>query len=277
MISLICLVFSKDRVVQLQAAIESFFLHNNHGVEMCVLYKATSLLHQRQYNRLRDKFPNVSFQEEYDFEVQVSAIVSQSEYVLFLVDDAMFVKDFSLIDIIARLQENKDAIGFSLRLGTNTNYCYPKDVGQKLPVFEEVGTGILKYDWTRAEYDFGYPLEICSSVYRTVDILPLLREQKYDNPNTLEGMLASNVNIFSQTKSQLLCYKHSVAFTNPVNIVQTVTTNRKGDNEEYSAEKLAQAFEAGFEIDVENYSGFVPNSCHQEVRLKLRTEKCGIQ
>lgn len=269
---LLALIFSKDRAMQLQAAIESFLLHCTDVAEMCVLYKATNELHQKQYEYLRGNFTNISFWEENDFKRQVLSIVSQFEYIVFLVDDNLFVRDFSMNEVITSLQANEDALGFSLRLGRNTNYCYPKNADQNLPEFKSAGEGILKYDWTEAEYDFGYPLEVSSSVYRARDILPLLNGLNYANPNTLEGGLVANAKGFACTKNQLLCYEQSAAFTNPINLVQAVTSNRAGNKEEYSSEELARLYEDDLAIDVKSYSGFVPNSCQQEVELKFIKE-----
>src|SRR4030042_1966805 len=51
-----------------------------------------------------------------------------------------------------QLQKHPYAIGFSLRLGKNTTYCYPLDKGQRLPEFQTIEQDILKYNWTNAEY-----------------------------------------------------------------------------------------------------------------------------
>lgn len=263
------LIFSRDRAMQLQATIESLFLHCEESMDITVLYKATSSLHRKQYERLRKKFREIDFQEEYDFQIQIQSIVSQFENVLFLVDDNIFIKDFSLSDITKSLRENPDAVGFSLRLGRNTVYCYTKDEKQKLPEFEVLDDGILKYNWTQSVHDFSYPMEISSSIYRSTDILPLLRNLKFDNPNTLEGCMAASRHLYSENKSRFLCYERSVVFSNPINMVQTVALNRAGNNEKNSSENLARMFEDGFEVDVDSYSGFVPESCHQEMELKL--------
>lgn len=262
-------VFSKDRAMQLQAAIESFFLHcrDHSQIELCVLYKASNQLCRRQYEKLKEKFRDVSFIEEVDFKEQVLAVVGGFEYVLFLVDDNLFVRDFYLADIVKSLRGNDDAVGFSLRVGPNTTYCYAQDAGQQVPAFRQVDDGILKYDWTRAEHDFGYPLEVSSSVYRTADILELLRKVEFSNPNTLEWAMAANSHLYQRARNSLLCLESSVTFCAPVNVVQTVWDNRVGGNHNYSVDKLAQIFEEGGRIDVERYSGFVPNSCHQEVEL----------
>jgi hypothetical protein len=258
-------------------------MHCDTDIETHVIYKASSLIHCCQYAQLEELFPGINFQEETDFKQQVMDILdcNKYEYVLFLVDDTMFVQSFSIPEILSSLQSNSDAIGFSLRLGMNTTYCYPKDVYMYLPAFEREDTfaRVMRYDWTTANYDFGYPMEICSSVYRKIDLLPFLRTI-YSNPNELEGVLAAQtkkalsslseqqVNLY--VKSYLLCYWNSVAFTNPVNMVQTVTANRSGKSGRYSVSKLAEMYEDGFRIDVGQYRGFVPSSCHQEVELKLK-------
>jgi len=266
------LIFSKDRAMQLQAVIDSFFLHcgDSDRLKLFILYKTTNDLHRRQYEKLIDKYPNISFIKETDFREQVLTVLKGFEYVLFLVDDNLFVRDFCLADIIKNLKTNPDAIGFSLRLGRNTNYCYPRDTGQSLPAFEQLDDGILRYDWTRAEIDFGYPLELSSSAYRTRDIAALLERFVFDNPNILEELMAANAGLYAQTHRNLLCYDSSVAFCNPVNKVQNIYNNRTGTDHRYTLDNLADMFEKGVRIAVERYSGFVPNACHQETELYFK-------
>jgi len=71
----------------------------------------------------------------------------------------------------------------------------------------------------------------------------------------------------------LLCFENSVAFCNPINIIQEQVINRSGVNYEYSTDRLAQLFADGYRIDIGAYTGFIPNSCHQEVELVF--EKTG--
>ena len=269
--NMVGLIFSKERPMQLAATIESFLLHcaDSGDIKLCVLFKASNELYRRQYDRLKDEFADVTLIEETSFKEQTLAVISGYEHVLFLVDDNLFVADFHLADVITTLRQNTDAIGFSLRLGPNTVYSYARDTELKPPAFQSLDRGILKYDWTQGEIHFAYPLEVSSSIYRTADILPLLKQLDFDNPNILEGLMAANAQLYAQNKPSLLCYKQSVTFCNPVNIVQTVCNNRVGSDQRYSTDKLAEMFEEGFRIDVRQYSDLVPNSCHQEVELKF--------
>jgi len=264
------LVFSKDRAMQLQATIESFKLHcrDSDAAELVVLFKTSNEMHRGQYEKLKERFAEVAFLEETDFSKQVLSVVERCRYVLFLVDDNIFVKDFSLRDVVAALDSEKEAIGFSLRLGRNTDYCYMLNSPQKVPRFENVRDGILKYHWPSAEHDFGYPLEVSSSVYRSGEILQLLKQIEFANPNTLESQMSQNAKAFISTVPVLLVFEQSVTFCNPVNIVQRVyENNRFGTVQGYTCEQLADRFSRGIAIDVRRYAGFTPGSAHHEVEL----------
>lgn len=271
---LVGLVFSKDRAMQLCAALESFSMRcrDHDEVALHVLYMASSDIQMRQYDALKARFPDVVFVEEVDFRRQTIELIRGGEYILFMVDDNIFIKDFRLSQIIDSLLRHPDAAGFSLRLGRNTVYNYSRNIRMTPPDFVEYDGGVLEYDWTGHQYDFGYPLEVSSSVYRTADILGLIRRLDFANPNTLEGLMAANARLYAVQRPRLLCFDLSAAFCNPVNMVQTVCTNRIGGDAAYSAESLAALYEAGWRIDVAKFDGFVPIGCHQDAELWFRKE-----
>jgi hypothetical protein len=188
------------------------------------------------------------------------------------VDDNMFVNRFCLGDICEALEGHGDALGFSLRLGKNITYCYALDRPQNQPTFLAVGNHMLRFDWTSAEGDFGYPLEVSSSVYRIDDVLPLVSRVRFTNPNVLEARMSESVRPFKSRRSYLLCYERSVAFCNPANIVQKEWPNRAGTDPEQSVDSLADRFDQGHRVDVAHYSGFIPIGCHQEIRLRMQGE-----
>jgi len=45
--------------------------------------------------------------------------------------------------------------------------------------------------------------------------------------------------------------------------------NKAGNNENYTPQMLSELFSRGYRIDLKCFSGFVPNSCHQEVKLNF--------
>jgi FkbM family methyltransferase len=275
MYDVIGIVFSKDRAMQLDATLRSFAMHceDRHSIDLKVLYTTSNQFHEQQYQQLRADYGFAEFIRETHFKQDLMPLLSPRQYVLFLVDDNIFVRDFYLRDVIESLEDNRDAIGFSLRLGRNTTYCYMLDVEQKLPEFDALRQNILKHDWTAADYDFGYPLELSSSVYRVPDLLPLLTQIEFSNPNTLELMLDRNKPYYKKRTSQILCYDQSVTFCNPVNVVQTLWENKSGVEFAYSTETLARMFSNGDRVDVEKYSDMTPNSCHQEVEFVFTRTK----
>jgi hypothetical protein len=193
------------------------------------------------------------------------------EYIFFLVDDNLFVRDFHLSNVLESLQKHPDALGFSLRLGKNTNYSYMLKSEQIVPPFEDGGNGTLLYQWPSAQYDFNYPIEISSSIYRIWQIMPLLAAIPFHNPTSLEGEMASRSHWFTRKFPYLLCFETSVAFCNPINIVQTSAPgNRGGNTYYYSVNDLSEKFENGERVDVTAYNGFIPNGCHQEVPLHFK-------
>jgi GT2 family glycosyltransferase/glycosyltransferase involved in cell wall biosynthesis/predicted Zn-dependent protease len=269
------LIFSKDRALQLDATLRSLLEHCSDisTSKICVLFTASNISHENQYSQLRNDFqPSsyIKFIREENFHSDVIALLAPYDYVLFLVDDNIFVRDFSLAEVTKTLEAHSDAIGFSLRLGENTTYCYPLDKEQHLPDFQPLGHNVLKYNWTSAEHDFGYPLELSSSAYRTEDMVSFIAGLPFENPNTLESLMAANASFFGQSKPFLLCFDRSVTFCIPLNKVQYVfTANRTIDRTEYSAANLAKLFSDGYRIDIASYQDLAPNGCHQEVELKL--------
>jgi hypothetical protein len=193
--------------------------------------------------------------------------VPADTFVLFLVDDNIFVRDFYIKDALDTLKEQNNVLGFSLRLGRNTSHCYTQNRIQELPDFMELDGDITRFNWITSEGDFGYPLEVSSSIYRLKDILPLLTWLNFENPNVLEARMAFHADVFQYNSPFLGCYRNSVTFCNPVNVVQNIMPNRLKNDIQYTANGLAFRFERGERIWVESYSGFSPHGCHQEVEL----------
>ena len=270
-------VFSKDRAMQLDATLRSLRLHcrDAHVVEMSVLYAASSERHACQYVQLAKDYPDIKFVLERDFKEDLLLLIAPASFLLLLVDDNIFVKEFYAADAVSFLQANSDVLAFSLRLGRNTVYAYAYGKYQRLPEFAEKDSSILTFDWKTGERDFNYPCDISSTLYRKSDLAPLLERIPFSNPNLLEGRLDANKYEFSG-QSRLACFERSVTFCNPANKVQRVLpNNRSGRRKQYAADTLAEKFDQGVRIKVEAYASLVPKGCHQEVKLCFMTVMAG--
>ena len=193
-------------------------------------------------------------------------------HILFLVDDTLFVRPFSLRLAAETLETNHDALGFSFRLGTNTVNSYVLRRPQGVPSFEHLPGGVMKYRWLQADADFAYPLELSSSFYRAEMIVRLLRGLKFTDPNILESQMSVKAGRLGRRFPSLLCWENSVAFSAPVNRVQQVYENRSGAESWLSVDSLASLFQDGQRVDLGALEGFVPNACHQEVSLSFKPQ-----
>jgi hypothetical protein len=188
-------------------------------------------------------------------------------YLLILADDTVFCRPFSMATVVHALEARPRAFGFSLRLGRNTTYCHMHAVSQRVPRLALTGGGVVGFDWTEAEGDFGYPMEVSSSVYSAARIARRVSWLGFSNPNTLEPALAWTTmrRRWSPRSPELLCFEHSVAFSNDVNMVQTEWPDRFADRTELCSEELARRFDDGQRIDTDAFSRFTPDSCHCQV------------
>jgi GT2 family glycosyltransferase/Flp pilus assembly protein TadD len=268
---MLAIIFSKDRPLQLDATLRSFMRHclDFHRISVRIIVKASSEIYGQAYQSLEKEYAsyaNISLIAETDFRQQVLHLLRSDEYILWLVDDDIFVRNFTLADCQQLLEVNQDVLGYSLRLGENTTYCYMLDKPQALPPFNKITDTTYSYYWSNAECDFGYPLEVASSLYRTCDLSPLLESINFFNPNSLEGKMAAHAAYFNTTLPRLLCPIKSITFSTPINKVHTTAAeNRAGNSALLSSDALLDNFLKGKRIDVATFDGFTPNACHQEV------------
>ncbi len=283
------LVFSRDRALQLRGTLDSlrFQVTDAAALRVVVLYRATSDRHSSQYSRLGAALlDTAALVSEVDFRRQTVDILegfmpkspgigetpaqeTSTSCLLFLVDDCLFVRSFLLGVAADALQANPDAIGYSLRLGQNTTYSYSLSRKQAPPKFAVLDHGVRKFRWPGAQGDFGYPLEISSSMYRLDMVRDLLGDLRFDSPSSLESQMALHAQDFSRRQPALLCCERSVAFCTPLNRVQNLFDNRTGIAAGFSVEHLADLYDQGMRINVRKLSGFIPNACHQEVDLEF--------
>lgn len=257
--------------MQLDAALRSFIscCEGEIYYSLNVIYKSDSDVFNRGYEVICRE-GNVNLIKEYDFRSELLGLIRSFNYVLFMVDDCIFVRNFRIKDCIDDLEEDSSCLGVSLRLGSNTSYCYTLNKDQRVPKFEKKRGGILKYSWVNSDYDFGYPLEVSSSIYRTKDILPILEKLSFSNPNTLEDLMSRCAPLFRDVRPNLCCYTKSIAFCAPLNRVQDQYKNRHANDEDLSPEYLGWLFNLGKRIDIDSYREFTPNGCHQEIDLVIK-------
>ena len=267
------LVYSKDRAFQLDGCLQSFFCFSVNGdFEIFVLYKATSEKSQSQYEVLKGRYPSVNFVEE-----KLNLLLTQTlelsklnKLTMFLVDDTLFYSEFDLELATSQLLAIQVALGFSLRLGLNTDYCYMSNCEVKVPTMEHVFANVHMYDWTKESHDFGYPFEVSSSIYLSSVVESALGGIASQNlcPSLIESRFNSQKRKFSSSQPKLLCFDKSVAFSAPVNLTKAKGSNPHGKRYPVSIATLSNLFDEGKRIDVGQNANLKVIGAHQEVEYK---------
>jgi hypothetical protein len=264
------IVFSRDRPLQLDLMLSSYHKCSKdfHLLEISVVYKASNERFKKSYEVLKNEWGFVDFIEETNFKNDVINQIKGFDYVVFLTDDTIFTNKFDLDEITNLLEKHNNILGFSLRLGKNTDYCFSCNMPQDIPTMREYNKDVSIYFWPRTQFDFSYCLELSSSLYRVKDILQIIADRNFGNPNQLEDVLYSNLWQFVCFKYRMACYNISAAFANPLNqTTRTNKTNRTGNDNRYSPEKLLELYEKGARIRADKFYGLVTKSAHQLMEL----------
>jgi len=260
------IVFSKDRAFQLDMFLRSFYkyVNNSNNLMIKVLYTYSNNEYKEGYETLIKKIYNqrkIRFKLEKDFKSDLLSMIHDQTYTVFFMDDNIFVRDFSFTSTVDdRRQDlmtsNLEILCLSLRLNNYLDYCYPAQLEiKKKPIFDQNNC----FEWKDLDPDYGYPMSLDGHIFRTDEILPLLKELNYKNPNSLEGQLALN----PIDKPKILCYPNSIIINLAINRVQTNNFNHCGD---IDTSKLNKRFLAGERGDIHRFNNIRNTRCHIVVK-----------
>jgi GT2 family glycosyltransferase len=298
-----CIVFSKDRALQLHALLASFREKVVPSVPIHVLYHAGAADHEEAYGEVRALFegPDISFSRQRDagsFRDDLLAILEsiRSDKLLFLVDDIVFTEDVDLRE--SAKYDLNDHVP-SLRLGLNLKRSYTNQRDMILPEFlpEKGGQqaffpwsgsesasalegkkggsppfsrttqreGMVSWRWGEGQLDWGYPLSVDGHLFSTREIAAMARWSEFRLPNSFEAQLQRFQSLFAGRLG--VCYRKSRLLNVPCNRVQTEEDeNVFGDVHQ---DFLLEQWKKGFQMDYRNLYGFVNESAHQEVELSF--------
>lgn len=257
-----CIIFSRDRSCQLELLLRSMKLYFKEFSESIinVLYTYSDDSFKVGYDKLFTihNDSNIKYiKETVDFKNHVLLLLNPDNlYTIFFVDDIIWKEPFSLnCDDFKLFENNENILTYSLRLHPNLTYCYTANVIMN-------PTKSKLFTWHNLLGDYGYPMSLDGHFFRTEDIMNLLINLSYNNPNQLEGKMAMK----PLHKPLMLCSEKSIIFNNPCNKVQTNNPNRYGN---ISAEYLNEEFLKDYIIDLEPFKHLNNESCHKETSIML--------
>lgn len=259
------IVFSKNRGCQLELFLRSMnkMVDNVEDNNVIIIYKYTTDDYKKGYDLVKRKYNNFTYVDERDIKSDIlHNIDNKLFYTVFFVDDIIFKNKFSFNDdLMKKYKESVDVICLSLRLAPHLTHCYTMNASMKKPEIID-----NRFDWRRSQLDFNYPMSLDGHIFKTNEILPILRTIGFNSPTVLEGRLMDNKD---NSKPYMMCYNESIIVNNPCNRVQTLMKNRYSNVTEMSENHLNQKFLQGFIIEYEPFIGFKNISCHQELKYNL--------
>lgn len=260
------IVFSKDRACQLELFLRTMDLFCDNSWRPNVLYTASSPEYEYGYEQLiaMPNHTNAVFHRQQDFKKDLLRITNEhSSHTVFFVDDMVWV-DFLPYSLwidggdVLRTVGSDFRLCYSLRLHEDITYSYPSD---RLCYISGLFR-LPKYNyfrWTKSGGCFGYPMSLDGHIFRTEDIFPLLRHLEYNNPNTLEVLMACHPLV----KKPFMMMGHKNTVINlPLNKVQAAWESR---NMGIDALSLNSRFLDGEIIDHVPFIGTRASSCHVEM------------
>ena len=260
--SITAVVFSKDRAMQLDALLRSYFETKNGECSIKIIYTASSEDHKKSYEDLctiySDKAYFISESEFSSFKKCLENVVLEltTEKVFFLVDDIIFTepidyKYLSSLDI--------SNVIFSLRMGANLNFSYVVNSEQPLPENIEINGALIKWKWSDGLFDWAYPLSVDGHIFSTSEVLSWIRHLDFKSPSSFENSL-QNIKFIYRNKYGL-CFAKSRLVNVPANKVQCEVENLHGSIHQ---DQLLQLWIDGMAIDHSKLRGLMNNSAHQE-------------
>lgn len=266
-----CIVFSKDRALQLHALISSYLETVASPVPLHILYHTSTLLHRKAYDEVRELFSNndISFTKQDSDDSFRANLISllksvHSEKIFFLVDDVVFIENFDIEDFV---KFDTDKFVPTLRMGLKLTKCYTVKQEQPLP---ELMPDIIKdkdkiiWQWDQGVHDWSYPLSLDGHFFSTQEIATMIQLTEFSAPNTLEDQLQKFRRFFLFRKG--IAYKKSRIVNIPCNKVQIENKNLYGDLHQ---DFLLEQWQQGYQIDFRSLYGFMNESAHQEITFRF--------
>jgi GT2 family glycosyltransferase len=273
-----CIVFSKDRALQLHGLLSTLQEKVSPVVPVHVLYLASTSSHQQAYDDVMDMFVrhNIQFIQQTNdrsFKQDLMEILfsMSCDALFFLVDDILFTEPLNLNDV---LKFDLDAFVPSLRMGQNLNRCYVLQRPQPLPVFLNHAAGEneeIVWKWDEGTLDWGYPLSVDGHFFARREIAMMATLLSYRTPNSFEDQLQIFKPFFHNRYG--VGNKKSKIVNIPCNRVQTESNNLCGDNHQ---DELLKEWQKGCQIDYAKLYGFVNESAHQDVALPLTLRRRSV-
>jgi len=266
-----CIIFSKDRALQLHGLLSTLREKVSPAVPVHVLYRTSSPSHQDAYNEIIGMFAKQEIRfiqqtGDRSFRCDLLKILFSltCDMLFFLVDDMVFTEPMDLHDL---LRFDPNMFVPSLRMGENLTHCYVQQTSQPLPPFLNhplQENDKIVWKWNQGKLDWNYPLSVDGHFFARREIAAMAALIPFGAPNSFEDRLQIFKPLFNTCYG--IGYRKSKVVNIPCNRVQTEIDNLSGTTH---PDELLEKWLQGYRMDYQKLYGLVNESAHQEVVLPL--------
>ena len=251
-------IFSKDRPMQLEALMGSYWHFVKNPRPPVVIYNASTAGFSKAYKALFERQGGrvaKTINDEGGFKTALKDTLASlnTRHMMFLVDDIVFIRPIDL----GLYQFDSSHLVPSLRLAPHIVKSYMGNRALTLPALHrEDGFFYWKYNTGRGQW--GYPLSVDGHIFHVWEVRLMVEALDFRAPNSFEYKLQKFNPIFRRRKG--VCQARSVILNIPANRVQQEIDNRSDDIDPV---ELLRVFPTQ-KIDFLRYEGMLNESCHEE-------------
>lgn len=271
---LVCVIFSKDRALQLYTLLDTYYQHVKNPAPVIVIYSTSSNEHAQAYSELQSTYALINADIQFIPEVksfrhaliEVLANIRVSS-IFFLVDDIIFIRPLDL-GVVTKIDPQQAVL--SLRHSPHLKRSYTAGSKQLPPIFSSsvISSDLLEFEWFEKGHEWSDPWSVDGQVLSTAEVRVLTRISKFKAPNSYEAVLKSFNDIVQGRKG--ICFKESKILNLPINRVQNENNNLSG---EVSPDFLLMQWNKGLMIDTSIFDEHIPLAPHEEHKIVFRKKK----
>ncbi len=265
-----CIIFSKDRPMQLYGLLASYFRFVSNPIPITVIYSSKDKSQKDAYSEVITYFKKKQIKIDFinetkSFKEVLLETLSKirENKILFLVDDIIFIKpvdfdNFKKIDTKTHVLSLRHS-PFLRKSFTTSTYHLP-------PTFKRFNLSdeLLEFNWFESGGEWSDPWSLDGQLLNTSEVLLISNCSNFKAPNSFEISLKAFNDIITTRKG--LCFNESKILNLPINRVQNEVNNISGN---ISVDFLLDKWSQGYCIDTSIFNDHVPSSTHEDHPVKF--------
>lgn len=236
------IIFSENNPARLRILLQSLRKNVLGDFNYNIIHRSLGSDYEELYDKLKEEFSDlkINWTGYSNFKEAVLRFAQTNcDLTMFLRDDNILYEPIDVKIVSKAMETRQDTLCFSLRLGKNTKLCRNMNTSNTLAEFAEPLDGaVIEWDWSKHYLDYGFPWSTEGHVFRTRELLKLIKGVNFTNPDEMEENMAT---VFEYFPKQNMC-----AFPNSVLVRDIAGPERKQINEMWQNDKPIELSELDF-------------------------------